>query len=139
MLVSYYSLLRFFYACIIGGVFREFRGIAKAPLIFRGNFFSPTLKREINIGAGGGGCYTNESLWAFDLPTIRSTDIRSIRSVDSFLSHPTYDRKIRKIDRMTIISIVNINCHILHNLSCHKSVDLIFLSALNVVVTLSPT
>ena len=45
------------------------------------------------------------SLRASDLPTIRSTDIRSIRSVDSFFSHPIYNWQIGKIDRMTIISI----------------------------------
>ena len=50
-------------------------------------------------------------------PIYLQSDIRSIRSVDSFFSHPIYNRQIGKIDRISIISIGNINCH--------RSVDLI--------------
>ena len=56
--------------------------------------------------------YLQTDLLATDLPTIRS-----IKSVDSFFSHPIYNWQIGKIDRMNIISIGNINCH--------RSVDLI--------------
>ena len=41
------------------------------------------------------------SLRASDLPTIQSTGIRSIRSIDLFIGHPTYNWQNWKIDRLT--------------------------------------